>query len=129
MERERDERHLKYLSLAYYALGCLGAVAACLPGLPCCLGFGLLSGEVSNDPDAEVGGVLVIAGSILATLAVLLVSAALIVNGFLLANRSGYVACLVLAILTSLHAPIGTALGVLTLIVLMRDSVRREFGQ
>ena len=46
-----------------------------------------------------------------------------------LARHGGYTYCLIVAAIECLFMPFGTALGVLTLIVLMRPSVKAQFGE
>jgi hypothetical protein len=52
---------------------------------------------------------------------------ALLVAGRSLANRKRYTFCLVVAGVECIFVPLGTTLGVFTLIVLLRDSVKRLF--
>ena len=49
--------------------------------------------------------------------------------GLFLARRQRYVYCLVMAALACMLMPFGTILGVFTIIVLMRESVREMFDQ
>jgi hypothetical protein len=53
----------------------------------------------------------------------------LIVAGRRLASQRSYTFCLVMAALACMFMPFGTVLGVLTIIVLMRPSVKSLFGQ
>jgi hypothetical protein len=45
-----------------------------------------------------------------------------------LARKQRYTYCLVMAVITCLSFPFGTALGVFTIVVLMRPAVKQMFG-
>lgn len=124
----RDDAHLRYLALAHYALAALSSVCALLPGGSCCLGLVLMTG-VSREPDAVEGGAVLAASSVLALGFLLACCALLVLQGYLLARRRAYPACVALAVLTCLNSPFGTVLGVLTLLVLMREPVKASFGR
>jgi hypothetical protein len=53
---------------------------------------------------------------------------AMIYAGRCLKKRERYTFCLVVAAISCLNMPVGTALGVFTIIVLMRPSVKELFG-
>lgn len=53
----------------------------------------------------------------------------LFVAGYLLARRRGYFFCLVMAGIACTFSPFGTVLGVFTLLVLLRSSVKQLFGR
>ena len=57
------------------------------------------------------------------------IAALIITAGRFLAKRKRYQFCLVVAGLECILMPLGTALGVFTIIVLMRDSVKPLFSQ
>jgi len=68
-----------------------------------------------------IGGAVVLAGWIYA--------AAMVAAGRFLARRKHYSYCLAMAAVSCLFAPLGTVLGVFTLLVLMRPSVKTAFGR
>jgi hypothetical protein len=75
-----------------------------------------------------LGGMFITMGTI--GFLVLMLSAALsIVAGRNLAAHRGYVFCVVVAALECLWVPLGTILGVFTIVVLQRESVKELFGQ
>jgi hypothetical protein len=55
-------------------------------------------------------------------------AAAVVIAGQKLAARTSYTYCLVVAAIECMFTPFGTVLGVLTIIVLMRPSVKKLFG-
>ena len=126
----KDLEHLKLLWIFHYVDAGMTAVIACIPFLHFFMGLALATGAFPDtDPDAQPIGIaiMVIAGFfILAgwTLAVLIAFA-----GRSLQTRKRYTYCLVMAGINCIFIPIGTVLGVFTIIVLTRDSVKSLFGQ
>ena len=125
----QDAEHLRLLTVFHYVVGGLTAVCACFPFIHLGIGiFMLFKPEAFTPrPPPEFVAWLFIglaAAFILAgwTLAVLLVLA-----GRNLARRRRYTFCQVVAGVGCLFMPFGTVLGVFTLIVLARPSVRELF--
>jgi hypothetical protein len=89
---------------------------------------------VASDPfdDASarnfVGGMLIAMGSLFFVIG-LVCAVLVIMAGRNLAAQRGYTFCLVIAALECLSVPIGTALGVFTIVVLQRESVKELFAQ
>lgn len=131
--RSNDEEHLRLLSLFHYVSAALTALFACLPLLHVGLGLVLAlspgSFDEAKDGNAPppwfglifvaVGGFFVLAGW---TLAVLKFAAARC-----LARRRRRGFCVAIACLCCVFPPIGTVLGVFTLVVLSRPSVKALF--
>jgi hypothetical protein len=126
---DKDLEHLKLLWIFHYVDAGMTAVIACIPFLHFFMGLALATGSFPDtDPEAKPIGVviMVIAGFfILAgwTLAILIAFA-----GRSLQTRKRYTYCLVMAGINCIFIPIGTVLGVFTIIVLTRDSVKSLFG-
>jgi len=130
----QDEEHLRLLSIFHYVVGGITALCACFPLIHLVIGLALVfapetrsSPEHSPVPDRLVG------------LFFTLFAAALIILGWAfaiatayagrcLARREHYTFCLVVAAVSCLNTPIGTVLGVFTIIVLMRPSVKEMFA-
>jgi hypothetical protein len=126
-----DLQHLKLLSIFHYVVAGFTALTGCFPVFHLAIGVALLTGHMPNqaaDPAATdlMGWMFAgIAGAIIAvmwSLAVLL----LCTGRFLQAHRR-HTFCLVVAGLECLLMPFGTILGVFTIIVLLRPSVRQLF--
>ena len=125
----QDEEHLRVLSICHYVLGGITALFACIPFIHVALGLAMVLGKLDagkNPPPEAFGWIFVIMGGffILAgwTLAVLL-----LLGGRNLARRRGRGFCTAVAALSCLFMPLGTILGVFTLVVLNRPTVRRLF--
>jgi hypothetical protein len=131
-----DTEHLRILGILHYVIAGMQALFASVPILH--LGMGALmlflsgaSGQKAADrlPLVFVGGFFVLfAGTwILLGWAV---AACIVVAGRSLAQRRRYIFCIVVAAVEAcLCIPFGTALGVFTIIVLQRPSVRGAFGR
>ena len=134
-QTSQDAEHLRLLSIFHYVVAGMQALFACFPiihfviGALSFIGMGPFGkpGE-GRLPGMLFGGffMLFAGGFILAgwSLAVCLV-----VAGKSLRQRKRYTFCLVVAgIEAAMCMPFGTVLGVFTIIVLLRPSVKAEFG-
>ena len=128
-----DEQHLRLLSIFHYVVAGLTAVFGCLPIIHVIFGLMFLfAPEALKDskgeaPPAAFGLLFVGFGGafILAfwTFAVCLAAA-----GRCLSIQKHYMFCLVMAGIACLCQPWGTVLGVFTIVVLMRESVKQLFA-
>lgn len=125
-----DEDQLKLLSIFQYIYGGLSGLFACLPLIYIGMGvFVLLIPEGANrrgDPPQFVGWLLIIAGSVAMAIG-WAIAGCILASGRYLAQRKHRMFCLVMACIECVFVPIGTALGVFTIIVLSRDSVKQIF--
>ncbi len=122
----QDEQYLKLLSIFHYVVGGLTACFACIPLIHFCIGVAMLTGAVDDTP-AFIGLMFVVMSIVFImfgwTLAV-----CQIIAGSSLAKRKRYTFCLVIAAISCMLMPHGTVLGVFTIIVLMRPSVKELFA-
>ena len=125
----KDTEHLDLLAVFHYVVAGLTALCSMIPLIHLAIGVGLATGRLdAEDPVArDVGVVFIFVASIIIVMG-LIFSVLIVVAGRNLHRRKSYMFCLVMAGIMCLFMPFGTALGVLTIIVLMRDSVRRMFG-
>ena len=128
----RDEEHLRLLSIFHYVVAGLSGLFALLPLIYIGLGALMLRGR-GEGAEAEqdvriIGWVIIAAGSVLAAIA-LTFAMFLVAAGRSLSRRRNHTFCLVMAAVACLFMPFGTMLGVFTIIVLQRASVRRLFGR
>jgi hypothetical protein len=134
----QDEQQLDLLAIFHYVAAAITALFFCFPLIHLGLGIAMVSGALdgpggppgspgSAAPPAVFGWIfIVIPGLIILfgwTLAMLMA-----VAGRRLQLRTSYTYCLVVAGVECLLMPYGTILGVFTIVVLMRDSVRAIFG-
>lgn len=130
---EQDQEHLRLLSIFHYAVGGLAAVFSCLPLIYVAVGVfalrapHLFSGSQHQEPPPAFVGWLLIVLGVGMTLVGWAVAAMTISAGRFLARRVHYAFCFAVACVECLFAPFGTVLGVFTLVVLVRPSVKWLF--
>jgi hypothetical protein len=127
---KQDLEHLKLLAIFHYVVAGMTALFACIPFIHFFVGLALVTGALGEtDAEAQPIGIffMVFAGLFILTgwtLAALIAYA-----GRSLQTRQRYTYCLVMAGVECIMMPFGTVLGVFTIIVLMRDSVKELFGR
>jgi hypothetical protein len=128
-----DNEHLKLLSIFHYVLGGLMALFACFPIIHVAMGlFFILApekfGPGSQQPPAFMGWFFVIMGGFFIlvgwTLAILILLA-----GRFIARRTRYTYCFVVACVECIFMPVGTVLGVFSILVLNRPTVKALFSK
>jgi hypothetical protein len=131
----KDEEHLRLLQTGHLVVAALTGLFACFPLIHVGLGLAILlapetmsEGHPGKGPPpffglifAVMGGAFVIAGW---TLAILILKA-----GRAIGRRQRHTFCTVVACLSCLIMPFGTVLGVFSLVVLNRPSVKALFDR
>ena len=130
----QDIEHLRLLSIFHYIVAGLTALCACFPLIHFTIGMLMLfapevfKGNHPNNPDELwfIGiifiifpGLFILSGWTLAFF--------ILLAGRNLASRRRYTFCLVIAGIMCVIVPFGTVLGVFTIIVLVRPSVKELF--
>ena len=123
---KEDEQYLKLLSVFHYVVGGLAACFACIPIIHLAIGIAMLVGAIDDAP--EFVGALLVVIAMFAMLIGWTLAVCIIVAGRCLAKRKRYMFCLVIAAISCVFMPFGTVLGVFTIIVLMRPSVKELFA-
>ena len=123
---KEDEQYLKLLSVFHYVVGGLAACFACIPLIHLSIGIAMLVGAIDDAP--EFVGAFMVLIAIFAILAGWTLAVCIIIAGRCLAKRRRYMFCLVMAAISCVFMPFGTVLGVFTIIVLMRPSVKELFA-
>jgi hypothetical protein len=125
----QDLEHLKLLSIFHYIVAGICALCACFPLIHFFMGLAMVAGwgQMGEEAPGFIGWFLmgfaalfIICGWALAI--------CLALAGKYLSERSHYNFCFVMACVACVFTPFGTVLGVFTLLVLVRDSVKRLFG-
>lgn len=123
-----DISHLNGLSIAFYIVGGLGIFFGLFPLIHVGIGISILSGAIEADAPPFVGWLFLILGlTFVALLEALAVC--LILTGRRLKHRTNYTFCFVIACIACINVPIGTILGIFTIIVLGRPTVKAAFGK
>lgn len=133
LSREDDD-HLRLLSVFHYVVAGLMALFSLFPVIHLAVGTAVvlapesMSSGKGGPPPALFGWFFIIlAGAMI--LAGLSLSACIAFAGRFLARRERYLFCLVTACVAAVTCmPFGTVLGVFTIIVLMRPTVKEAFG-
>ena len=134
---KQDEDHLRLLSIFHYIVGGLGALFACFPILHLGMGLAFIfaphqmtNGNRDGSPEAmAVMGWFFVVFAGLAILLGWTFAVCLILAGRFLARRRHYTFCFVMAAVSCIFMPFGTILGVFTIIVLLRPSVKELFSK
>jgi len=128
-----DQEHLRLLVIFHYVLAGITALFACMPLIHIALGlfFLLAPDEMMKDSQGEgpppfIGWFFVIFGSLFVLMG-WVVAVLTYLSGRYMARRTKRVFSLVMAGVQCAFVPFGTVLGIFTLIVLLRDSVRRLY--
>jgi len=131
-EANHDEQHLRLLSIFHYVDGGLTALFACFPLMHVALGLAMifspesLGSKPGDEPPQFIGwffscfgGGMFLAGQALAICTIL--------SGRFIARKERYWFVFVMAGIQCAFFPFGTVLGVFTIMILSRESVKRLF--
>ena len=127
-----DVEHLRLLSLFHYVVGGLAALFSLFPLIHLFMGVAIVTGgpdEGSSEPAARLVGwffILLASAMIAAGLAF---ATSMVLAGRFLARHVYYTFCLVMAALECIFVPLGTVLGIFTILALQRPTVKEMFGQ
>lgn len=133
----QDEQYVKILAIFHFVVAGISALFACFPILHFVMGLGMLglslSAGVSEGPFPEVfipgfAGLFftLLAGSMILFGWAFAVCVAL--AGLFLLKKKRHMFCVVMGGVECTFMPFGTVLGVFTVIMLMRPSVKAMFG-
>ena len=130
----QDKEHLRLLAIFHYVVAGLAALFSFFPLLYTTVGaifiFAARHGtpKPGEEPPPEfIGWIFAIVGSLLFLLGVA-IAICILIAGRSLAKRTRYWFALVVACIECLFIPFGTILGVFTIIVLSRESVKALFS-
>lgn len=129
----QDESQLNSLAVAHYIVGAVMVVASCFPLIHVVIGALFIWGgcgclpETTNPPPPFFGWVFFILGISWFVVAQT-VSILTILSGRYLKKRKRYLFSFVLACVACTFVPLGTVLGILTIIVLSRPTVKALYA-
>ena len=132
MKPNQDTDHLRLLSIFHYVVAGFLALFSMFPFLHLAMGIAMVTGAFDkvgngNPPPAFLGWIL-IAFAACAILCGMALAVCVAIAGRRLADCRGYTYCLVVAGIECIFMPFGTVLGVFTIVVLMRPTVKQLFG-
>jgi hypothetical protein len=127
----QDEEHLRLLSIFHYVVAGIAALFSLFPIIHLVIGLALVFAPHKFDgkgepPPVWFGWIFVIFALVFMTLGFTFTGFVLAAGRFL-AKRKYYLFCLVMAGVECMFMPFGTVLGVFTIVVLMKDSVKQLF--
>jgi hypothetical protein len=126
----QDDKHLNLLMIFHYVMGALCALTGLFFSIYIALGILFIAdpsfGSPSDPPPAFMGGFFIFFGVVAAGICIGMGIVQIVVSRSLTSYKR-YVFCMVVAGLNCLNFPFGTALGIFTLVVLLRPSVKELF--
>ncbi len=130
----QDREHLRLLAIFHYIVGGLAALFSFFPLLYTTVGaiFIFVPRHGTPKPGEElppefIGWIFAVIGSLLFLLGIA-IAFCILIAGRSLAKHTRYWFAFVMACIECLFIPFGTILGVFTIIVLSRESVKTLFG-
>jgi hypothetical protein len=127
-----DREYLKLLSIFHYVVGGLAALFACFPIIYIAVGILAVYAPGTMDSEGDAlpalfGWIFIIVGAGLILLGWAF-AVFMIIAGRYLARQVHYLFCMVVAAIECIFMPFGTVLGVFTIIVLVKPSVKKMFA-
>jgi hypothetical protein len=126
----QDAEHVRILSILYYVFGGLGILSGVFPLIYVVLGAVMVAGGMGGPgrggPPPEMGWFFIVIGGGISLLFWTMAGCTLFA-GYSLGRRQRYMFCFVIACLCCMSMPLGTILGVFTIIVLVRPAVKEMF--
>ena len=130
IQRKCDEEQLRLLAIFHYVLAGLGALFACFPLIHIAIGAMfflqpefMTKGQSAPPPPQWLGLIFIIMGSIF-VLAGWAAAICTFISGRYLSKRKNRMFSFVTAAILCAFMPFGTILGVFTIVVLSRESIR-----
>lgn len=129
----QDREHLRLLSIFHYVVGGLLGLCACIPIIHLTIGIVFLTAPETMFPPDHGGPPPLLFGLLFTIVPAIMILAGwtlaicTFIAGRCLARQTHYTYCLVIAALACLFMPFGTVLGIFTIIVLVRPSVKAMF--
>jgi hypothetical protein len=128
-----DSEHLRLLSIFHYVVAGLAALLSFFPLFYSLIGWFLLyaaqhPGPNNQEPPPVFLGWIFLAVGAVFFIAALTMAICVLIAGRCLSQGKGYSFALVMACIECLFVPFGTILGVFTILVLSRESVKALFS-
>ena len=131
-----DLNHIKILSIFHYVVAAIAALIACFPIIHLLIGISILTGGFFSDT-SEIGmpfpfSLFGLLFTVIPAAIILLgwaFAICLAIAGRFLSTKQHHMFCLIMAGISCIFIPFGTVLGVFTIIVLVRPSVKALFTE
>ena len=129
----QDLDHLRLLAIFHYVVAAMAGLFSLLPIIHLAIGIAVITGHLDGRHGGQampaLFGWLFVAFASAWMLLGFTFAICLVLAGRFLARRRHYLYCLIMACVACTFMPLGTVLGVFTILVLMRPSVKELFGQ
>jgi hypothetical protein len=133
---EDDASQLRLLSIFHYVVAAITGLFSLIPVLHLVMGLAMVTGKLPMETRTSAAQAIDprLFGWFFVAFASVFIACGLALAGFMahagrcLRRRRRYTLCLVVAAISCMMMPFGTVLGVFTLIVLMRPSVKAAFA-
>lgn len=127
-----DLQHLKLLSIFHYVVGGMMYLFGCFPIFHLLMGlifiFAPMQSKQGEEFPAVVFGCFFVFFALAFMTAAWTLATLILITGRKLAKNKSYMFCMVMAGIECIFMPVGTVLGVFTIIVLSRPSVKEMFN-
>lgn len=124
-----DESNLRLLSIFHYVYAGLLGLVMLFFSIYVILGVAMIAAPGSGGHGAVVGGGVILAFGLLVMGVIGAKVVVLIMAARSLVERTRHTLCVVAAVLSCLAMPLGTILGVFTLVMLFKPQVKAEFDR
>lgn len=127
-----DKKHLELLAIFHYIVGGIMFLFSCMPIIHLVIGLSMifapeLWSRMDDPPPVFAGYMFAIAGGLFFILGIAF-SSCVLYSGFLIKKYKKRMFSFVIAYIECIFVPFGTVLGVFTIVVLSRDSVKELYG-
>lgn len=126
----QDLEHLRWLSIGFYVNAGISVIFGLFPFIHLFLGIAMVTGSFESDKNSPPPfiGWLFIGIAVFFIVTGLAMAVCNFLAGRFLKQHTKYTFCLVVGAVNCLFMPLGTILGIFTIIVLVRDSVKNLFN-
>ena len=131
----QDLDQIKILAIFHFIVAAIAGVFACFPIFHLMMGISMLTGSFfSGETPTDMPFPFSMFGLMFTLIpaAIILLGWAfaisLAISGYFLIKKQNYLFCMIMAGISCIFTPFGTVLGVFTIVVLMRPSVKELFS-
>ena len=128
---DKNTEHLQLLRIFHFVLGGMTLLFSLFPVIHLVIGIAILSGAFEgngNNPPPPIFGLMFTIMPLLFIIIGMTIGSLQIAAGINIGKRTKYKLCFVVACIECMMMPLGTVLGVFTIILLNKEEVRSQFG-
>ena len=126
---EVNFEHLRLLSIFYYVLGAIYVMVALIPLIHLSVGIAIVTGVLHSPPDTIPLGWMLIGLAAVVVIVGQTYAICMLLTGRYLAAHKAWKFCYVVAAVNCMNVPLGTVLGILSLIQLSKPEVKALFSR